>query len=102
MSETNIFTLLQTLGRPVAYGYHTKERELPFLCLMGAGQDHFEADTTYYVTKDRYQIEYYFRKKDGAFEAEIEALLLSNGHRYEKSEDIYIDDEDVFVIYYDI
>ena len=98
----NVFEMLKTLGRPVVYGYHTGEQPLPYLCITGAGQDHFEADTTYYVTKDRYQIEYYFRKKDGAFEMEIEALLLSNGFRYEKSEDIYIDDEDVFVIYYDI
>lgn len=98
----SIFNLIRTLDRPVVYGYHTGEQELPYFCITGAGQDHFEADTTYYVVKDRYQIEYYFRKKDGAFEAEIEALLLSNGHRYEKSEDIYIEDEDVFVIYYDI
>ncbi len=69
---------------------------------MGAGQDQFEADTTYYVTKDRTQIEYYFTEKDSAFEKTIENLLLENNYRYDKSEDIYLEDEDVFLIYYDI
>lgn len=97
-----IFQLLQTLGLPVAYGYHSKEQELPYLCIIGAGQDQFEADTTYYVTKDRWQIEYYFKKKDPALEAQIESLLLENNYRYDKSEDTYLDGQDVFLIYYDI
>ena len=97
-----VFEMLQTLGRPVVYGYHSKEVELPYFCIMGAGQDHFEADTTYYITKDRTQIEYYFKKKDPVFEFQIESLLLQNKYRYEKSEDIYLEDQDVFLIYYDI
>ena len=97
-----VFELLETLGRPVAYGYHSEEVDLPYFCLMGAGQDVFEADTTYYLTKDRTTIEYYFKKKDPVFEADIESLLLSNGFRYTKSEDSYLEDEDVFLIYYDI
>ena len=35
-------------------------------------------------------------------EARIEALLLENGYLYDKSEDVYIEDEGVFVIYYTI
>lgn len=97
-----VLSLLQTLGRPVAYGYHSADQELPYFCLMGAGQDVFEADTTYYVKKDRTQIEYYFKQKDSAFEDEIEELLLEHGLRYEKSEDVYIEDQGVFLIYYTV
>ena len=97
-----VYEMLSTLGRPVAYGYHSGDQELPFFCIMGAGQDQFEADNTYYTVKDRYQVEYYYKKKNPAFEARIEALLLANGYKYEKSEDVYLDDQDVFVIYYDI
>ena len=97
-----VFQMLQTLGRPVAYGYHSTEQELPYFCIVGNGQDQFQADNTYYVTKDRTQIEYYFKKKDPELEAEIEALLLANGFRYDKTEDIYVEDQDVFLIYYDI
>ena len=61
-----------------------------------------EADNTYYTSKDNWQLEYYFKVKDPSVEQSIEALLLQNGYKYDKSEDVYIEDEDVFVIYYDI
>lgn len=96
-----VFELLQTLELPVVYGRHTKKVETPYLLLTGAGQDHFEADTTYYVTKDRWTLEYYFSKKDPEIEKRIETLLLDNGYRYEKSEDLYLDDQEVFFVYYD-
>lgn len=94
--------LLDTLGRPVAYGYHSTTQELPYFCIIGAGQGQFEADNTYYTKKNNWQIEYYFIDKDPQFEEEIEMLLLSNKIKYTKSEDVYIESEDVFVIYYDI
>lgn len=97
-----VVQMLKTLGRPVAYGYHSRDRGLPYFCIMGAGQDQMVADNTYYTTADRYQVEYYFREKDPDFEKQIESLLLANGYRYSKSEDVYIEDQDVFVIYYDI
>ena len=92
-----LFQLLSTLGKPVAYGYHSKAQELPYFCIMGIGQDQFEADNTYYTKQDRY-----FINKDPVFENQIEELLLNNGYKYSKSEDVYIEGEDVFVIYYDI
>lgn len=97
-----LFQLLQTLKLPVAYGYHSKPQELPYMCIIGAGQSQFEADNTYYTRKDHWQVEYYFTKKDPTKEATIEDLFLNNGYKYTKSEDIYIESEDVFVIYYDI
>lgn len=96
-----VFNLLKTLGLPVVYGAHTERVKAPYLLLTGAGQDYFEADTTYYVTKDRWTVEYYFTKKDPALEARIEKLLLDNGYRYEKSEDLYLSDQEVFFLYYD-
>lgn len=97
-----LFQLLSTLGKPVAYGYHSKPQDLPYFCIMGIGQDQFEADNTYYTKQDRWQVEYYFINKDPVFENSIEELLLNNGYKYSKSEDVYIEGEDVFVIYYDI
>lgn len=97
-----IYQIISTLGKPVAYGYHSKPQQLPYFCLIGAGQDKFEADNTYYTRQDRWQVEYYFTKKDPALEKSVEDLLLQYGYKYDKSEDIYIESEDVFVIYYDI
>ena len=87
---------------PVAYGYFDTDQTPPYLCIIGSGQDQFEADNTFYTKENRYQIEYYYRKKDSAFEDALEAFFLENGFKYEKSEDIYLDDQDLFVIYYDI
>ena len=69
---------------------------------IGDGQDTFEADNSYYWKRNRYQLEYYFTKKNEAEEAAIEKVLLDNGFLYEKSEDVYIENEGVFVIYYNI
>lgn len=74
----------------------------PYVAYIGSGQDEFAADNTYYWKRNRYQIEYYFKTKDEAQEAVIENVLLSNGFLYDKSEDVFIEDESVFVIYYNI
>ena len=47
-------------------------------------------------------VEYYFTKKDETKETAIEQALLSGGFRYSKSEDTYIESEDLFVIYYEV
>lgn len=98
----NILNILQELKRPVVYGRFHKEQELPYFCIMGTGQFNFAADNTYIHSENSYQIEYYFDKKNEEFETEIEQLLLENGYQYEKSEDLYLDEENVFLIYYDI
>lgn len=93
------------LGIPCAYS-HFRDDEVPeappYLVYMGDGQDTFEADNTYYWTHNRYQIEYYFTIKDEDQEAAIEKLLLDNGYLYDKTEDVYIEDQGVFVIYYNV
>lgn len=90
---------------PVAYSHFTEKSSPdapPYLVYIGNGQDTFEADNTHYYTNNRYQLEYYFTEKDEQQEAEIEQVLLDNGFLYDKSEDVYIEDEGVFVIYYQI
>ena len=72
------------------------------MAYLGNGQYNYKADNTYYYTENQYQLEYYFTEKDEAEEAKIEEVLLDNGFRYEKSGDVYIESEGVFVIYYQI
>lgn len=102
MSEgRTVFRLLETLGLPVVYGIHTERPDtLPYLALLGDGQYQFPADDTYYYKQELYQAEYYFRKKDPEMEQRIEQLLLDNGYLYDKSEDTYLNDQGVFLIYY--
>lgn len=106
MTIYEILTDPQTgLSIPCAYSHFSGKnvpKAPPYLVYIGAGQDTFDADNSYYWRRNRYQLEYYFTKKDEAQEAEIETLLLNNGLKYQKSEDVFIDSENVFVIYYNI
>ena len=93
------------LGIPCAYSHFMNDEvpeAPPYLVYTGNGQDTFEADDTYYWSRNRYRLEYYFTTKDESAEAGIEKLLLDNGFLYDKSEDVYIEDQNVFVIYYNI
>jgi hypothetical protein len=100
-----IFEILQQTGLPCAYSHFDEENSPaapPYIVYLGGGQYNFEADDTYYHQRNLYQIEYYFTKKDEEAEAQIEQLLLDNGYLYDKSEDVYIEEEGVFVIYYNV
>ena len=102
----SIFDILaRDSGLPCVYS-HFKDKNAPqtppYLAYIGAGQDNFEADDTYYHSRNEYQLEYYFTQKNSTKEAEIEQILLDNGYLYTKSEDVYIEDQGVFVIYYNI
>lgn len=95
-----IFQVLQSTGLPCAYSHFKKAQSPPYIVYIGNGQDVFEADNTHYWKQNTYQVEYYFTTKNEQNEASIENALLEAGYLYEKSEDNYIEDEGVFVIYY--
>lgn len=98
----SIYEVLQSTGLPVAYSHFRTKQEPPFIVYMGDGQRTLSADNTFYWTYNGYRIEYYFTKKDETNEAAIEAALFNAGYQYVKSEDSYIQSEDLFVIYYTI
>lgn len=95
-----IYETLQSTGLPCAYSHFKKAQEPPYLVYIGTGQNNFHADDTHYYGYNTYQVEYYYTTKNEANEAAIEAALLASGFRYAKSEDVYIEAEGVFVIYY--
>jgi len=97
-----IYQVLQSTGLPCAYSHFKDPVEPPYLVYIGDGQDTMDADNTHYWRENRYQIEYYFTEKKQANETAIEDALLANGYIYTKSEDVYIEDEGVFVIYYSV
>lgn len=98
--KKTIFQILQDTGLPCAYSHFTEPQDLPYIVYIGSGQETFQADNTHYYRQNTYQIEYYFISKNEDNEASIENALLGAGYLYDKSEDIYIEDENVFVIYY--
>lgn len=97
-----IYEILQSTGLPCAYSHFKKAQSPPYIVYIGDGQDVFEADNTHYYRQNTYQIEYYFTTKNESNEARIENALLGAGYLYVKSEDVYIEDQGVFVIYYNV
>ncbi len=95
-----IYETLQSTNLPCAYSHFKTPQEPPYLVYIGNGQDIFEADNTHYWRQNRYQVEYYYTTKNEANEDAIETALLSEGFLYEKSEDFYLEDENMFAIYY--
>ena len=95
-----IYQTLQSTGLPCAYSHFKTSQTPPYIVYIGNGQDVLNADNTHYWRRNTYQVEYYFTTKNESNEATIEDALLDNGFIYEKSEDIYIEEQDVFVIYY--
>ena len=96
-----IFEILQSTGLPCVYSHYTKKGlKPPYIAYIGSGQINLDADNTHYWRENTYQVEYYYTDKDEQNEAAIEDALLENGFLYEKSEDIFIEEENVFVIYY--
>lgn len=102
MSIQSTLAKLKRKGIPSAYGRFKKKQDLPFLVYLGAGQQNTAMDNTYYYSENEYQLEYYFKEKNEAKERAIEEQLLADGYLYEKSQDVYIEGEDVWVIYYTV
>ena len=98
----SIQNTLKRTGLPVAYGRFKKKKDLPFIVYIGDGQYDMPADNTYFFSYNQYQIEYYFKEKNEENEKAIEQALLEDGFLYVKSSDIYIESEDVWVIYYQV
>ena len=96
----SIYATLQGTGLPCAYSHFKTNQTPPYIVYIGNGQDNLDADNTHYWRNNRYQVEYYFTTKNESSEASIEDALLAAGYLYEKSEDVYIEDQNVFVIYY--
>lgn len=96
------YEMLQTTGLNVFYGHSDSYVDLPFLIYLGGRADISTADNTIIYQQEHYSIEYYFKNKNIELEKTIETTLLNNGYIYSKSEDIYIDSEKCYVIYYEV
>ena len=96
----SIYSTLQSTGLPCAYSHFKTDQTPPYIVYVGNGQDNLDADNTHYWRNNRYQVEYYFTEKNESNEASIEDALLGAGFLYEKSEDLYLEDQGVFLIYY--
>lgn len=94
---------IETAGLPIAYGaFFEDAQDPPFCVYLGNGEEQFYSDNGPYYSYRTYQLEYYFKTKNEDTEDAITSALLSAGFRYERSQDVYIESENLFVIYFTI
>ena len=96
----DLYKILKETGLPVAYYKFEEEVSPPFLAYYGSGSKNLGADNGVYHKDYDYTIEYYYTKKDFGKEELIESKLDEHELYWSKSTDIYIDQENMFVIYY--
>ena len=96
----SIYETLKKSKMPCAYSHFKKPQTAPYVVYIGNGQNQSNADNTIYWRENTYQVEYYFNKKDEAKESQFEQTLLDDGWLFDKSEDVYLDEEGIFLIYY--
>lgn len=95
-----IYEVLEQLGYPVAYFQFEEPPTIPFLVYRGSGSSTFLADESIYHSENTYEVMYYFTNKNTDIETAIEKHLTSNGFKWEKGEDVYIEQEEMYRISY--
>ena len=104
MEHKTIYNLLKTLNIPVAYNHFEKSQEVtpPFVAYRETSSETFKADGTTYYRPYEFEIELVTDKKDVALEKTIEELLTENNIPYDKSDEVWDDDEKIYHNYFEI
>lgn len=104
MARREIATLLRSTGLPVVYRHWVEgsNQEFPCIAYNQVGRDDFFADNKHFAKYDEWNIELYAEWKDDASEELIEQTLEDAGINYIKSEDIWIDSEQLLKVDYSI
>lgn len=100
MTPKELYKMLKTLGMPVAYFKFNEKKPLPFLVYLQTGTDTFIADEKVYTKEKSFAIEYYFSVKDEEKEEQLEQLLTKTNIKWERTEDVYIPEENIFMTTY--
>ena len=103
MTRTEVMEMLSGLGIPTAY-HHFAEGEapsLPYLVYHYPKSEGFAADNVVYAKEDDLAVELYTEKRDIEMEDALEQILDAHDLYYVKTE-IYIPDEDMYEILYEM
>lgn len=90
------------LGIESAYSHFINGHSLPYLAYIGTGQSTFDAGNGVFWRSNTYQVELYFSRKDEALEESIEDAFAAGGWLFDKSDDVYLEDEGIFYIVYQL
>ena len=99
MTLSELGSLLETTGYPVAYRSFSTTKTPPFICYLVAYSNNFSADGKVFAKAEHIQVELYTDKKDQIAEARVENAL--SGFFWQKTE-IYLQSEAIYQIIYEI
>lgn len=104
IGHKELYDLLKTLDIPVAYDHFDSDKNisLPFMVYREQIPDTFRADDITYHQFFNYEIEIATEKKDIQLERNIEGLLTNNKIPYDKSDEIWDNEEKIYHIFYEI
>ena len=104
MKHKDIYDLLKTLNIPVAYNHFDVSQNIvpPFIVYDETSPETFKADGKTYYRPYNFQIELVTDKKDVALEKTIEELLNTNNIPYDKSDEVWDEDEKIYHNFYEI
>ena len=103
MTDKQVADMIKASGLPtVYYQYNTKNvPPLPYTVYYYPNSDNFGADDKVYTKVNALNIELYTAVKSPAVEAQLEAVLESNGLFWNKTE-AFLDSENMYEVLYEM
>lgn len=102
LTQAELKTVLDGSGIPFVYRAWKNGHDLPFGVFYFERDNPFAADGIVYAKKTLYALELYTAEKDPDVEAALEKALTAAGIFYSKSDETYIDEEQMFYVIYEI
>lgn len=104
IKHKELYQLLITLAIPVAYDHFNDDKDIypPFMAYREQRPDTFNADNKNLIKFNNFEIELVTEKKDVELEERIETLLTNNEIPFDKSDEIWDNDEKIYHIFYEI
>ena len=102
LTQAELKTVLDGSGIPFVYRAWKYCHDLPFGVFYFEHDNPFAADGIVYAKKTLYALELYTAEKDPYAEAALEKALTAAGIFYSKSDETYIDEEQMFYVIYEI
>lgn len=99
MTLIDVYTRLGTLNIPLAYLAFKSAQNPPYIAYYESGSNFHGSDDKNYIKDMTVVIELYSETKDMALEKQIEDLF--SDVELNKSEDIWIDDEQLIMVTYE-
>lgn len=101
MTAEEIVTMLESTGFPVTYLQWPEKAvpNLPYICYYFPNSNNFGADDAVYQKINALNVELYTTEKDFTAEANLESVLFSASHFWQKSE-TYLSSEHMYEVLY--